>query len=71
MFNLAYELLAWRVHRAVITAKLEPFLGFLHGLQHGKPSFVCDLQELYRHIMDDFVINYCQRLNTQDFFYLF
>jgi CRISPR-associated protein Cas1 len=47
-FNLAYEVLAWKIHRALVTAKLEPFLGFLHSLQHGKPSLVCDLQEVYR-----------------------
>jgi CRISPR-associated protein Cas1 len=48
LFNLAYELLAWKVHRALINAKLEPYLGFLHSEQFGKPSLVCDFQELYR-----------------------
>jgi CRISPR-associated protein Cas1 len=47
-FIIAYEVLAWKIHRALVTAKLEPFLGFLHSLQHGKPSLVCDLQEVYR-----------------------
>jgi len=28
-FNLAYEVLSWKVHRALIKAKLEPYLGFL------------------------------------------
>ena len=45
-FNLAYEILAWKVHRALINAKLEPYLGFLHSEQFGKPSLVCDCQEL-------------------------
>lgn len=67
IFNLAYEALAWRVHRAAITAKLEPYLGFLHGLQHGKPSLVCDLQEVYRHRIDDFLITYCRALTSKDF----
>ncbi len=31
IFNLAYEMLSWKVHRAPIKAKLEPFLGFLHA----------------------------------------
>jgi CRISP-associated protein Cas1 len=39
IFNLAYEVLSWKVHHALIKAKLEPYLGFLHSLQHGKPSF--------------------------------
>ena len=33
IFNLAYELLSWKVHRALIKARLEPFLGFLHSVQ--------------------------------------
>jgi CRISPR-associated protein Cas1 len=67
IFNLAYEMLSWKVHRAIIKAKLEPFLGFLHSLQHGKPSLVCDLQELYRHLVDDFLVQYCRRLRKKDF----
>ena len=37
------------------------------SMQHGKPSLVCDFQELYRHLIDDFVINYCKELNAKDF----
>jgi len=48
-------------------AKLEPYLGFLHSVQFGKPSLVCDLQELYRYLVDDFVIEYCQGLRKKDF----
>lgn len=48
-------------------AKLEPYMGFLHSLQHGKPSLVCDLQELYRHLVDDFLVQYCRRLRKKDF----
>lgn len=57
----------WKVHRALIKAKLEPYLGFLHSIQYGKPSLVCDFQELYRHLIDDFPIQYCQKLKTNDF----
>jgi len=67
IFNLAYEMLSWKVHRAIVKAKLEPYLGFLHSLQHGKPSLVCDLQELYRHLVDDFLIQYCRKLRKKDF----
>jgi len=67
IFNLAYEMLSWKVHRAIVKAKLEPYLGFLHSLQHGKPSLVCDLQELYRHMIDDFLVQYCRRLRKKDF----
>jgi len=65
--NLAYTLLKWKTHRAIIKAKLEPFLGFLHSEQFGKPSLVCDLMELYRYLIDDFVIEYCMSLKKKDF----
>lgn len=67
IFNLAYEILAWKVHRALIKAKLEPYLGFLHSNQMGKRSLVCDFQELYRYLIDDFLIQYCQRISKRDF----
>lgn len=60
-------MLSWKVHRAIVKARLEPYLGFLHSLQHGKPSLVCDLQELYRYLVDDFLVQYCRRLRKKDF----
>jgi len=66
-FNLAYTMLKWRVHRAVLGAKLEPYLGFVHSEQHGKPSLVCDLMELYRYLVDDFLIGFCGKLGKRDF----
>ena len=65
--NLAYTVLKWKVHRAIIRAKLEPYLGFLHSEQFGKPSLVCDLMEPYRYLVDDFVIQYCINLKKKDF----
>ena len=67
LFNLGYEVLQWRVHRAIIKAKLEPYLGFLHSVQYGKPSLVCDLEELYRYLVDGFVVDFCQGLRKRDF----
>jgi CRISPR/Cas system-associated endonuclease Cas1 len=55
------------VHHALIKAKLEPYLGFLHSLAEGKPSLICDFMELYRYLIDDFVIQYCKRLQKRDF----
>jgi CRISPR-associated protein Cas1 len=66
-FNLAYEVLAWKVHKALVRAKLEPYLGFLHSNQMTKRSLICDFQELYRYLIDDFLIGYCQRINKRDF----
>jgi len=42
-------------------------LGFLHSVQQGKPSLVCDLEELYRYLVDGFVVEYCQGLKKRDF----
>src|SRR5665647_3547862 len=39
-FNLAYEILRWKVHIALLRSHLEPFLGYLHSMQHGKPSLI-------------------------------
>jgi CRISPR/Cas system-associated endonuclease Cas1 len=50
-----------------LKAKLEPYLGFLHSVQFGKPSLVCDFQELYRYLIDDFLIERCQKLRKKDF----
>jgi CRISPR-associated protein Cas1 len=67
LWNLSYELLSWKVHHALIKAKLEPYLGFLHSVAEGKPSLICDFMELYRYLVDDFVIQYCRRLRKRDF----
>lgn len=60
-------MLKWRVHRAILGAKLEPYLGFVHSEQHGKPSLVCDLMELYRYLVDDIVIQFSRGLKPKDF----
>jgi len=67
IFNLAYEVLSWKAHRALVKAKLEPYLGFLHSVQYGKPSLVCDFMELYRYLIDDFLIEYCRNIKPKDF----
>jgi len=67
VFNFGYLVLKWRIQRALINAKLEPYLGYLHSTQFGKPSLVCDFQELYRYILDDFLIQRCVKLHKKDF----
>jgi CRISPR-associated protein Cas1 len=66
IFNLAYEILSWKVQHALIKAKLEPYLGFLHSTTKGKPSLICDFMELYRYLIDDFVVQYCRKLSRKD-----
>ncbi len=67
LFNLAYEILAWKVHKALVRAKLEPQLGFCHSTEMNKLSLVLDFQELYRYLIDDFVIEYSQKIDKRDF----
>ena len=66
-FNLAYTLLKFKVHSAILNAHLEPYLGFMHSEQFGKPSLVCDLMELYRHLIDDYIIEFSRTLKPRDF----
>ena len=63
---MGYEVLKWEVYKSVINAHLDPFLGFLHSIQHGKPSLVCDLQEPYRPLIDGFLINYSKNIDKKD-----
>ena len=67
VFNLGYYVLRCRVHKALLKAKLEPYLGFLHSTQFGKPSLVCDFQELYRYLIDDFLIERRKKFHKKDF----
>lgn len=55
------------MHKALLKAKLEPYLGFLHSTQFGKPSLVCDFQELYRYLIDDFLIERRKKFHKKDF----
>jgi len=68
LFNLGYELLFWKCYRALIKAHLETHLGFMHTLTlRGRPSLVCDFEEIYRYLVDDFLIRYAQKLKPKDF----
>jgi CRISPR-associated endonuclease Cas1 len=67
LFNMAYEVLRWKMFRSLIGSKLEPYLGFLHSMSHNHPALVSDLMELYRCIIDDFLIDYSRELKKRDF----
>jgi len=68
ILSLLYTFLKWKCQIALIRAKLEPYLGFLHSLQFGKPSLVLDFMELYRStVVDNFFIEYSQNLRKKDF----
>lgn len=65
-FNFVYTLLKWKVHASLVRAKLEPFLGFLHSEQYGKPSLTCDVMEPFRSLADDFLIGYSESIKKKD-----
>ena len=67
LFNLCYDFLFWKCYRALIKAHLETHLGFLHSIKYQRPSLVCDFEELYRYLVDDFLIEYSQDLKPRDF----
>jgi CRISPR-associated protein Cas1 len=67
LFNISYETLRWRIHRAILKTKLEPFLGFLHRISHNHPTLISDMSELYRCLVDNFLIRYSQKLTKKDF----
>ena len=67
LYNLAYKVLSWKIHVALLKAHLEPYLGYLHEIVFGRPSLICDFLELYRYLMDDFVLTYARNLKPRDF----
>lgn len=67
LLNLGYEVLKGEVYRGVMYAHLDPYLGYLHSIQFAKPSLVCDIQEIFRSLIDEFLIDYGHRLNENSF----
>jgi CRISPR-associated protein Cas1 len=67
LFNLAYEILSWHIQKALINAKLEPHLGFLHSVNIGRESLIWDFIEPYRYLMDDCTLRFGQTLRKTDF----
>ncbi|MDI6819694.1 MAG: CRISPR-associated endonuclease Cas1 [Candidatus Hodarchaeaceae archaeon] len=39
----------------------------MHSIQFAKPSLVCDIQEIFRGMIDKFLIGYAQKLNQDSF----
>ena len=66
ILNLSYEVLRWEVYKSILDAHLDPYLGYLHSIEHSKPSLVCDIQEPYRAWIDAFLVEYCRRLSSRD-----
>jgi hypothetical protein len=39
-------------------------------MQKGEPSLICDFQDLYPYLIDDFLIERCQKLHKKDFVFV-
>ena len=54
--SFAYTLLLHQVNAAVNIVGLDPFVGFLHSSQYGKPAMALDLMEEFRPLIADSVV---------------
>lgn len=54
LLNYGYAILQSRVHSAVCTVGLDPFIGFLHLPNRPRPSFVLDMMEEFRPLVVEF-----------------
>jgi CRISPR-associated protein Cas1 len=56
LLSLGYTLLLKDVTAAVQLVGLDPFLGFFHAIDYGRPSLVLDLMEPFRPLVDELVL---------------
>jgi CRISPR-associated protein Cas1 len=67
LLNLGYEIMKGEVYKAVLQAHLDPYLGYLHSIQFAKSSLVCDVQEIFRVLIEEFLVKYHQKLEPESF----
>lgn len=70
LLSFGYTLLVSEMTSAIELAGLDPYIGFLHGLRHGRPSLSLDLIEEFRTpIVDSLVITTLNRgvITDEDF----
>ncbi|NTV64741.1 MAG: CRISPR-associated endonuclease Cas1 [Oscillochloris sp.] len=70
LLSLGYTLLAHKVRGAVQAAGFDPYLGFLHQVDYGRPSLALDLMEEFRPLLvDSLVLRMCGdgRIVAEDF----
>ncbi|NNJ13346.1 CRISPR-associated endonuclease Cas1 [Chloroflexales bacterium ZM16-3] len=70
LLSLGYTLLANKVRGAVQAAGFDPYLGYLHQLDYGRPSLALDLMEEFRPLLvDSLVLRVCGdgRVTQEDF----
>jgi CRISPR-associated protein Cas1 len=60
MLSLGYTLLLKDATAAVQLVGLDPFLGFFHAIDYGRPSLVLDVMEPFRPLVDEMVLQIIQ-----------
>ena len=70
LLSFGYTVLTQNVLGAVLTAGLDPYVGFLHQLSYNRPSLALDLVEEFRPLIVDSVVLRCLNngILTQDHF---
>ena len=58
MLSLGYTLLLKDATAAVQLVGLDPFLGFFHAIDYGRPSLALDLREPFRPLIDGLVVGW-------------
>jgi len=61
MLSLGYTLLTQKAHSAVEAVGLDPYAGFLHAQEYGRPALALDLVEEFRPIVDGIVLKVCNQ----------
>ena len=59
LLSFGYTLLTQNIWGAVLTAGLDPYVGFLHQLNYNRPSLPLDLLEEFRPVIVDSVVLRC------------
>lgn len=59
LLSFGYTVLLQNILGAVLTAGLDPFVGFLHRLEYNRPSLALDLMEEFRPLIVDSVVLRC------------
>jgi CRISP-associated protein Cas1 len=70
LLSLAYTFLARECEGALLTAGLDPYVGYLHEIHYGRASLALDLMEEFRSILADSVVMSLlnnRRLTLEDF----
>lgn len=58
VLNYLYGMMYLVLERLIVKFKMDPFIGFHHGMAKGKKAFLFDVMELFRPICEELFINY-------------